>query len=196
MLVLVQKCGILCGPTTGVNFAAGLKYLQEEDKKLDGTKEKKKAVFIACDRIEPYMSYLEKYRPELFSSDKTKSSLISVSQAEIDTAPTISCDELQTEKPDVSYRIDIRGYQAYAMGHIAGSINIADEILGSLVDQGPIFPSNKKIVVICRVGESSRKHAAILKKQGYNVFSLRGGALEWKTKGLPFEQTTKAECCV
>ena len=60
MLVLNRKCGILGGPTSGAAFKGTLKYLREIDDKL---KEPANAVFIACDRMEWYMSYIKKIRP-------------------------------------------------------------------------------------------------------------------------------------
>jgi cysteine synthase len=61
--ILVNKLGILSGPSGGASYACALKYLQKIDQKLT---RKHKAVFIVCDRLEPYTGYLERFRPDIF----------------------------------------------------------------------------------------------------------------------------------
>lgn len=65
MLTLARKLGVLAGPTSGATFTAGLKQLHEIDKTLS---EEKTAVFIVCDRMEPYTSYVQTYRPEVLNA--------------------------------------------------------------------------------------------------------------------------------
>jgi cysteine synthase B len=55
MRVLCRDNGVLVGPSTGASFAASIKYLQDIDEKLT---ERKKAVFIACDRLETYANFI------------------------------------------------------------------------------------------------------------------------------------------
>ncbi len=57
MLTLIKRCGILAGPTSGGCLAATIKCLSEIDANLQT---KINAVFIVCDRVEWYLSYLKK----------------------------------------------------------------------------------------------------------------------------------------
>ncbi len=61
MLTLSRKLGVLCGPSSGATYTAAIKQLTKIDQTLVL---KRNAVFIVCDRMESYMSYLKKYRPE------------------------------------------------------------------------------------------------------------------------------------
>lgn len=62
---LVRRNGVLAGPTTGACFAALRSHLADHDTlRPDGSRQT--AVFIACDRLEPYMSYISKRLPERF----------------------------------------------------------------------------------------------------------------------------------
>ena len=56
MLDLNQKSGILCGPSSGAQYAAIKQYFTENP-----AKQKTNVVFIACDRMEWYISYIKKY---------------------------------------------------------------------------------------------------------------------------------------
>lgn len=195
MLMLIRQCGMLCGPTTGANFHISLKYLREQDKNLDGTGPRKTAVFIACDRLEPYMSYLQKHRPSLFGAPSADGKLVSaVAPEALDSTPSITIKQLQSRDPQKTVLIDIRGSLAYALGHVPGSINIVDESFASLIEQGPMFPRDKEIVVICRIGHISKKYAAFLRQQGYEAASFDGGVTAWKAEGLPFDHAPKCAC--
>lgn len=62
MLALARKSGILAGPSSGATYMAALNYLSTIDSQLTT---KTNAVFIVCDRMESYMSYLAAHKPEL-----------------------------------------------------------------------------------------------------------------------------------
>ncbi len=194
MLTLVRQAGILCGPTTGANYSAGLKYLQQEDEQLQGTGERKAAVFIACDRIEPYLSYLKKHRPEIFSSDQdSRPHLSRLDDAAIEAAPRLTAEELwkqneqESDKPTI---VDLRGNFAYQIGHIPGSINIPSDHFDTLIEQGSIFPPGKKVVLACRVGDISQRYTAFLRQQGVECASLAKGILGWREQGRPLQRGT------
>jgi cysteine synthase B len=195
LLTLVRKCGIMCGPTSGANYAAAIRYLKQEEKLSQHNGQRKKAVFIACDRIEPYMSYLEKHRPNLFSQEELPSPL-AITAEEITSAPSKTCEQVSQLDSTECTIIDIRGNQAYAIGHIPGSINIVDSAFQALIDQGPIFPMYQELIIACRSGETSKKFVAMLQKQGYSAFSLAGGIASWKSHNLPLMQSNDAECYV
>jgi cysteine synthase B len=187
MITLNRKCGIMAGPTSGLTFYAGVKKLKELDQALSG-KEKKNAVFIACDRVELYMSYIKRHQPELFSKKALRKTVEDQSAEEIETAKTIQPhvlrELLDIEMPTI---IDIRGHFAYSIGHIKGSINILSDLFSEIIEEGPKFPLDRKMIIICSFGRNSKKFAAFLESQGYNAMSVEGGLQKWKTAGYPLE---------
>lgn len=65
MLTLIRRCGVLCGPGSGAVYAGIRQHLQQQS--LHWTRPVK-VVFIVCDRMEWYISYLQKHRPDLFDT--------------------------------------------------------------------------------------------------------------------------------
>jgi cysteine synthase B len=92
MLTLVKSCGVLSGPTGGSSLAGALKFLRTID---DTLTEKKNAVFLVCDRAEWYLSYMQKYRPELFGMKKKDSALAAIDEAQCQSAPSFEPDEAE-----------------------------------------------------------------------------------------------------
>lgn len=186
IVALCREYGIMAGPTTGLQYHAGLKRLLEEDKKLEGTGTRKKAVFIACDRVEPYMTYIKKHYPEIFSTATTSRPRIeNLPAQDIEQSPVITVEKIPAllNDPDLTI-VDVRGNFAYNMGHLPGSLNILDELFGQMIEEGPIFDKNRKILVACGIGNISRRYAAFLNKQGYTAYSLQGGINSCKKAGI------------
>ena len=193
MRELNQKHGILAGPTSGLNYACMIEYLKTIDEQKTN---KQNVVFIACDRVEPYISYIKKYTPELFSSNSnTKQTVVQIKQDQISEEVFITHANLGKNLHDdkATLIIDIRGNFAYSIGHVANSINILDELFSQIIEQGQTLPKNKDIVIVCSVGKISPKYATFLRNQGYNAFSLEGGINSWKSQNLPLEKNTLYE---
>lgn len=173
MLTLVRKCGILAGPTSGACFKKTVEYLKEIDNDL---KEEKNAVFIACDRVEPYITYIEKRRPEIFKENSKSNNVFSMIEEDYKYAKEITIDEydnfINNYNPLI---IDLRGNMAYKNIHIKDSINITDVFFDDLVNNGLPFPKDKKVLLICPTGDKSRKYSAYLNKNGLDVYSLKEG---------------------
>jgi len=179
MLTLIRSCGILSGPTGGASFAAVLKYFRSMDEELVT---QQNIVFIVCDRVEWYLSYIQKYRPELFGMAPKKAGLSAISEAAVDSSPELSPHIAiewleQTPRPLV---VDIRGQLAYKSSHIDQSINIPANTLEDLLNWGIPFSANQKIFFVCPVGEQSRRFAAYFNSKGLNAWSLKGGFAAWK----------------
>ena len=173
-LDLIRGSGLLSGPTTGAQLAAIRDYFPEE------LEEEKTAVFLACDRLEPYMSYLKKRRPELFGGEKQ----------EIETTKEpdqITVDQAHQEFEDFTV-VDIRSNPAYKASHIPGSINITGDRLKDILRTGNPFP-NRKILVVCPTGDESGKYAAMIDKKGGEAYNLENGITEWRDSGKPLENT-------
>lgn len=188
MLTLNRRAGMLCGPTSGLTFHAAVNELREIDAKLDGSK-KYKAVFIACDRMEPYMSYIKSRKPELFMVEtSSRPTVNNLTEGEVLGANILSANELNALDRQKTMIVDVRGYFAYSIGHISDAINILDEVFAKIIEEGKTLPTDKKIVIVCASGNISKKYAAFLQKQGYDAYSLSGGMASWKGAGLPLQK--------
>ena len=175
MLILNRKCGIPCGPTSGLSYMSVLKYLSNLN-----LKEEINVVFIVCDRLEPYMSYIKKYKPSIFSANKEKQEDL-FSQIELDDI--IKSPEIELEKiEENAYLIDIRSNFAFNFNNIKNSINIPEQTLIELLRNKNTFPKNRQVVLICPKGTISKKYVAVLEQQGVDAYSLKGGIIGIKNK--------------
>lgn len=189
MLTLVRRCGLPAGPTSGGALFGALRHLRTVDAELtrQGTGERHTAVFIACDRVESYLSYVRRRRPELFNQPARPNSVAAVTPAELAAARTIEVDAarkwIAEERPLV---VDLRGPQAYAALHIEGSINIVDELFDELLHGGLPFGTHQPVLLACPVGEKSARYAALLGRMGHrDARSLTGGIIAWRDAGAP-----------
>ena len=189
MLVLNRKCGILGGPTSGAAFKGTLKYLREIDDKL---KEPANAVFIACDRMEWYMSYIKKRRPEIFDSEIKRETIRKLTEEDMKYAKTIDINNaeewIEKNNPII---IDLRGNLAYKNGHIANAINITDIFFEDLVDNGTPFSKENSVLLVCSIGDKSKKFSSLLNKKGMNVYSLENGMTAWRENSLPLKRSLR-----
>lgn len=165
---LHTKVGLLCGPTTGLVYSAILKWFREHPLDTPTT-----VVFIACDRVESYMSYLKRYRPTLFMQESTDQQH-QIDQQELESVP-------ETLHPQ-GLLVDIRTHFAFASGHIENSLNIPQHNLDDMIRQAPVFPPTT-ITIVCPIGAISRKYAALLRRQGYEAYTLSGGLKGWVERG-------------
>ncbi|MFF2066751.1 pyridoxal-phosphate dependent enzyme [Streptomyces sp. NPDC058200] len=186
MLTLNRRCGILAGPTGGAAFHGAVRHLQTVDTPTaDG--ERRTAVFIVCDRVESYLSYVKQRRPDLFGLKERKNSLRDVSEAELGAVVSVPAHEaeawIRASQPLI---IDLRSASAYTALHIEDSINIADELFGELVRGGLPFSRRRPVLLACPVGDRSARFAALLTRMGHSeVRSLDGGIIAWRDAGAP-----------
>ncbi|MGI5373449.1 pyridoxal-phosphate dependent enzyme [Streptomyces sp. CA-251387] len=184
MLTLNRRCGILAGPTGGAAFFGAVRQLRAADAELT---ERQSAVFIVCDRVESYLSYVRHRRPDLFGRPRRQNSPADLPDAEIRTAPAIGVADAQawigTGEPLV---VDLRSPYAYAALHIDGSVNIVDELFEELLHGGLPFSRTRPVLLACPVGEKSARYAALLTRMGHpDVRSLIGGIIAWRDAGAP-----------
>lgn len=184
MLTLVRKCGILAGPTSGACYQKTVDYLKTIDDTLNTPIN---AVFIACDRLESYTSYIEKRRPDLFNRNTESTGVFSMKEEDMSFAKEISIEEFDDFVKDYNPLIvDLRGNMAFKNTHIKDSINITDTYFDDLVNNGLPFPKDKNVLLVCPTGEKSKKYSAYLNKNGLSVYSLKNGfnAYRQSNKGL------------
>ena len=82
--------------------------------------------------------------------------------------------------------LDVRPSAEFAMGHLAGAINVPlKELLRRLGE----LPRGKEIVAYCRGPYCvlSFEAVALLRKKGFKVRRLEDGYPEWKAAGLPVQ---------
>ncbi|GAA0267317.1 hypothetical protein GCM10010302_01360 [Streptomyces polychromogenes] len=184
MLTLLRRCGLLAGPTGGAAYFGAVRHLRELDA---GLTERRTAVFIVCDRVESYVGYIRRRRPDLLGLPPVRNSVATLTEAEVASAAVIGVDEARAwigeRHPLV---VDLRGPFAYAALHIEGSVNIVDELFDELVRGGLPFGRSRPVLLACPVGEKSARYAALLTRMGHpDVRSLAGGIIAWRDAGAP-----------
>ncbi|UCM89776.1 pyridoxal-phosphate dependent enzyme [Streptomyces marincola] len=184
MLTLNRRCGLLAGPTSGAAYLGAVRHLRALDAELT---ERATAVFIACDRVESYLSYVRQRRPELLGGSPRRNAPDSLTPDELAAAPSIEVAEarewIERERPLV---VDLRGPRAFATLHIEGAVNIVDDLFEQLVSGGLPFGRRQPVLLTCPVGERSARFAALLTRMGHaDVRSLSGGIIAWRDAGAP-----------
>lgn len=163
MLILIRKCGILAWPTTWAIFHGLLEFLHLQD---PVTLKGKKALFIACDRMESYTSYLQEKRPGLFDKKKKDN------EKPFKTWPlkTISRNEIENER---HLLIDMRSYSSYEINHVPGSISFPYQKLQDYLSAWYLpFPKEKPLIFMCPFWEESRFMCQIANGLWYESYSL------------------------
>ena len=80
--------------------------------------------------------------------------------------------------------IDIRVADSYAKGHIIDAQSIpAAELIANTKKYEKL--KLRPVIIVCNTGAESQKTAALLLKQGYNVYSLAGGLRAWSAADMP-----------
>ncbi|MDI6101695.1 pyridoxal-phosphate dependent enzyme [Actinoplanes sp. NEAU-A12] len=182
LLTLVRRCGTLAGPTGGGAYQGAVRYLRGIDETLT---ERRTAVFIVCDRVESYLSYLRERRPELFQQPARAQTLRTLTDGDLAAARTIGVADaeewIDKESPLV---VDLRSPFAYRALHIDRSINIVDDLFGEMLHGGLPFGRRQPVLLVCPVGEKSARYAALLTRMGHqDVRSLAGGVIAWRDAG-------------
>jgi len=188
MLLLVRRCGVLCGPTSGAALRGALSFLRPLAPSFQVVK---KAVVIICDRLEWYISYIEKRRPDLFAEHHGPghSGVRAFKLAPDARPPEMPVTEavawVAAHHPLI---VDLRGALGFRAGHIAGSLNLVDSIFEDLLDRGIPFSLGQKVLLVCPSGDRSARYAAFLREKGVEAYSLQGGLMAWRDAGLPLER--------
>jgi cysteine synthase/rhodanese-related sulfurtransferase len=182
-LLLAARYGVLAGPTSGATYAAALDVLRRRPADEGPVT----AVLIVCDRLESYLSYFRKRRPDLFGRT---TGLYRPTDDDLASVPQISPGELATRTGNMLV-VDTRGGMAYRIGHVPGSINIRDDHLEDLLAQGSPFPPALRVVFVCPIGERSTRVAALARHAGQDAAGLAGGIVAWRDAGHPLEASPR-----
>lgn len=106
-----------------------------------------------------------------------------------DKFTNLSSDEFERLIEDRNVqRLDVRTVAEYSEGHIPGSINIniLDDNFSSAADE--VLDKSLPVAVYCKSGRRSRNAARLLVKNGYTVYNLDKGILNWIDLGKDIEK--------
>lgn len=173
---LIKNLWTLCGPTTGSVFAGIQKYFS-----WSVFDEPKVAVFIACDRVEPYTAYIKERldRKEIIEeSMKTKEVMDVVWDEEIHITSI-------EQKHANQIVIDTRMRLAYESWHIPWSINIPEQQLMQLLEKTHFVSPEQRVILVCATGDSVKHIAHTYYNKWYNRSYLEWWFIERKKKHRP-----------
>lgn len=183
MMLLIKHDGLLAGPTTGASLRGAITYLRDIDKTLD---KPKKAVIIACDRVEWYISYIKDRKPNWFGEDATinwKDNIEESTSTDLEVETTT--DWIKQNSPLI---VDLRQPISFKTAHIPDSINLPYDHLDSMLNTTNPFCTKQKILLVCPLGEKSSIVANYLKTKEVEAYSLQGGINAWRDLDLPLER--------
>ncbi len=95
---------------------------------------------------------------------------------------TVTPEEAESLQRDGAVLVDVRERNEWDGGHAPKARHVP---LGQLHQGMDRLPADRSLVVICASGHRSARGARILAAEGYEVVSVRGGMLAWRSAGLP-----------
>lgn len=94
----------------------------------------------------------------------------------------------QAKADTTAFILDVRTPEEYKEEHLAGAQQL-DFLNSEAFDAGiKLLDKSHTYYVYCRSGKRSHNACIKMKKQGFKVFDMEGGILNWKKLGMP---TTK-----
>jgi cysteine synthase B len=180
MLQLIKKVGLLAGPTTGASYQAAIQHFATLDRPAT-------AIFIACDRVESYGSYITQ-RLESVRDNDEKGDILSTTTPDHSRAVKIedAVDWISQHDPLL---IDLRQPISFKTAHIPNSVNMPFEHLQKLLQVTNPFATSKPILFACPIGEKSAVMATHLNSLGVSAYSLEGGIVGWRERQHKLERS-------
>jgi rhodanese-related sulfurtransferase len=92
---------------------------------------------------------------------------------------------LDGDAGDEPFLLDIRPVQSFESGAIDGSHNVPvyDDLRGgdesSLKQRLDVIPTDRDVVVVCKMGFVAKRATALLADEGYDAATLLGGMSGW-----------------
>ncbi len=81
--------------------------------------------------------------------------------------------------------LDVRQPDEFAAGHLAKAINL-DWLNPSVFSEGMAkLDKDHTYYIYCRSGRRSNAAASKMKREGFRVFDMKGGYLQWTSEGRP-----------
>jgi rhodanese-related sulfurtransferase len=95
------------------------------------------------------------------------------------TIPTVDAAQVT----DDTYLLDVRELDEWAAGHSPDAHHVP---MMEIPGRAEEIPSDRDVVVVCRVGSRSAQVVAYLRQRGFeNVYNLDGGMFAWAAAGRP-----------
>ena len=81
--------------------------------------------------------------------------------------------------------LDVRQPDEFAAGHLAKAVNL-DWLNPSAFSEGMAkLDKDHTYYIYCRSGRRSNAAASKMKREGFRVFDMKGGYLQWTSEGRP-----------
>jgi rhodanese-related sulfurtransferase len=94
--------------------------------------------------------------------------------------PTVTVSDVVATGPALI--LDVREDDEWAAGHIATALHVPMQSVPSRVAE---LPTDRRVVVVCKVGGRSAQVTAWLCRQGYDAVNLEGGMIAWDMARQP-----------
>jgi rhodanese-related sulfurtransferase len=117
------------------------------------------------------------------ADDATEIVRVAAATALADWSPTISADALFDNLNDGDttndpFIVSVRSADHYALGHIAGAINIPWNQIAKPENLAKL-PTDRQIVTYCYTGHTGQVAATVLRILGYDAVNLKYGMMGW-----------------
>lgn len=94
----------------------------------------------------------------------------------------------QAKADTTSILLDVRTPKEYAEGHLANARQL-DYLNTEAFDAGiKQLDKSRTYYIYCRSGKRSHSACLKMKKQGFKVYDMEGGILNWTKLGMPIER--------
>lgn len=94
----------------------------------------------------------------------------------------------QAKADTTSFLLDVRTSKEYAEGHLADAHQL-DYLNTEAFDAGiKQLDKSRTYYIYCRSGKRSHGACLKMKKQGFKVYDMEGGILNWTKLGMPVER--------
>lgn len=94
----------------------------------------------------------------------------------------------QAKADTTSILLDVRTPKEYAEGHLANARQL-DYLNTETFDAGiKQLDKSRTYYIYCRSGKRSHSACLKMKKQGFKVYDMEGGILNWTKLGMPIER--------
>jgi rhodanese-related sulfurtransferase len=93
--------------------------------------------------------------------------------------PSVSVNDVPLD----AFLLDVREDDEWTAGHVPGALHLPMMEIPARADE---LPTDRDVVVVCRVGGRSAQVVAYLRQNGFDrVINLDGGMADWEAAGRP-----------
>jgi rhodanese-related sulfurtransferase len=96
--------------------------------------------------------------------------------------PAVAVEDVPTPLPSGLVVLDVREPDEWDAGHIDQAVHVPIRQLAGRLDE---VPTDRQVLVVCRVGARSASATAFLVSHGRNAVNLSGGLHAWAAAGRP-----------